>query len=325
MDRDPTLPISIRVFTTRDETEGQGRTQVGDPLKRRVPQEALVWDTETYLGPTQPLMVLPSRLYRDRFDAEPGNTVIEEALVHPDDMREGDPEGFAILTRFVRDNPAEVSPGYPPEIQMRPLSWWLQERLFVYGYKHRDRCDLVAFNALFDLGRVARYWAEARGRYRGGWSLGFWGEFDEEGHWRDLKHHPRLLAKALDPVRSLYSWGTLENPDRASATARIVDLHTASLALSDKNLTLESACTLFGDPFEKAEVEYGRVSLELLSYAMDDVRHTGTLYRNICRELALHEGIRLEPHRLYSPATVGVRYLEAFGLTPTLDKFGGRG
>ena len=47
------------------------------------------------------------------------------------------------------------------------------------------------------------------------------------------------------------------------------------------------------------------------------------LYRNTLAELAHHEGVVLEPHRLYSPATVGARYLEAMGVTRPLEKFTG--
>jgi hypothetical protein len=65
------LPISIRVFTDRVPTEEPNRTRQASNLRRRLPREALVFDTETYLTPTQELMVLPWRLYRDMLDREP--------------------------------------------------------------------------------------------------------------------------------------------------------------------------------------------------------------------------------------------------------------
>jgi hypothetical protein len=40
-------------------------------------------------------------------------------------------------------------------------------------------------------------------------------------------------------------------------------------------------------------------------------------------ELARNEGVSLEPHRLYSLATVGAQYLEAIGLRRALVKFTG--
>jgi hypothetical protein len=321
------LPISIRVFTDRVPTEEPNRTRQASNLRRRLPREALVFDTETYLTPTQELMVLPWRLYRDKWDRKPGITCVEEGFAYPDDLPERDPAAFALLEAFVLDpsRSADVKMGFASRVRLEPVRWWLQDRFFVYGYKLRDRCDVVAFNALFDLGRVARYWAPARGRYRGGWSLGFWGRYDEDGLWHDLKHHPRLLAKSIDPLRTLYSWGTLAagDVDRADATARIVDLHTVAAALADKNLGLEAACALFGDPYEKTEVGYGELAPGLLAYALED--DTGLLYRNVMRELARHEGVELPPHRLYSPATVGARYMDAMGVGHPMETFGGWG
>ncbi|MEX0983925.1 MAG: hypothetical protein WD096_02625 [Actinomycetota bacterium] len=320
------LPISIRVFTDREPDQEPGRTR-RPRLKRSIPREALVFDTETYPGPTQQLMVLAWRLYRDDAGAIPGTTCIEEGFAYPDALAEKDPDGFARLVRFVAEHEerAERLPGFPG-LRLMPVSGWLQERFFIYAYKHRDRCDIVVFNGMFDLGRIAAHWAPARGRYRGGWSLGFWGSKDLEGTWHDARFHPRLLALPIDPLRTLYSWGSLAPKDveRADATARIVDLHTVVSALTDRNLSLESACRLFGEDWTKADVTYGEISPELLSYALEDVRYTAGLYRAVHREVAKHTGILIELHRCYSPATIGARYLRAMGLLPPLVKFGGR-
>jgi hypothetical protein len=76
-------------------------------------------------------------------------------------------------------------------------------------------------------------------------------------------------------------------------------------------------------PYKKVEVDYEKLTPELLDYAREDVRHTALLYRNCLVELRRHEGVRLEPYRLYSPATVGARYLEAMGVRRPLLKFTG--
>src|SRR5262249_49957764 len=105
--------------------------------------------------------------------------------------------------------------------------------------------------------------------------------------------------------------------------ARFVDLHTLVFALTDKNYSLERACKAFGDPFTKAKVNYGTITKRLVTYALKDVLHTGTLYRRCMEELRRHEGIDLEPHRLYSPASLGARYLEAMKVERPLTKFAG--
>jgi hypothetical protein len=289
-------------------------------VRRQYPHEALVFDTETLPGPAQNLRLLVWRLYRDQPGHEPATTCIEEGIAHPDGL---DPASLRILDEFVAENDAEIAPGFPSRLRLTPISWWLEERLFRYGWAHRDRCSIVGFNLLFDLGRLARYWAPAKGRYRGGYSLAFWGHYDEHGRWHDRKYRGRLRLRAIDPRRTLFEWAAREknDPDPQRGPGRFVDLRTLAFALTDRSHTLETACAAFGDPYVKAEVDYGQLTPCLLAYALDDVRHTATLYRNCRAELARHPGVALQPHRLYSPATVGTAYLEAMGLGRPLAKF----
>src|SRR5207244_316821 len=124
------------------------------------------------------------RLYRDRWDNEPGVTCIEEGMFYPDDMPERRPEQFAILDRYCREHESSVAHAYRRldedghQIRLWAVSAWTEKRLYRYAFDHRDRCHVAGFNLPFDLGRLARSWAPARGRYRGGWSLGIWGDHD---------------------------------------------------------------------------------------------------------------------------------------------------
>jgi hypothetical protein len=293
-------------------------------VKRRYPREALVIDTETASGPSQRLNFGFWRFYRDR--GAPGTVCIEEGLLYADDLPQRDPGGFAALSRFAETTAAEVAPGYAKRIALLSATDWLQQRLFRYGYHHRDRCDVVGYHILFDFGRLAAYWSPAGGNYRGGWSLGFWGHFDSAGQWHDRRFHPRLLAKAIDPRRTLFAWGSVKRGDEdgLGTGARVVDLHQVVFALTDRSLALEGAqgaCAAFGDRYLKPPVKYGVIDERMLEYARDDVRHTALLYRNTQQELRRHVGVRLEAHQLFSPATVGVRYLEAMGLRRPLEKF----
>jgi hypothetical protein len=285
-----------------------------------------VIDTETLPGPAQPLRLLFWRFYRDPPGAaQPGATCIEEGVAYPDDLPETDPDGWNLILSWTADRAAEVAVGFPARVRLEPVSWLLQERFFRYGFAHRDRCALVGFNLLFDLGRLALHWPPAKGEYRGGYSLCFWGDFDESGRWHDMKHRGRLRLRALDPRRTLFSWASRghNDPDPPRGPGRFVDLRTLAFALTDRPHTLESACAAFGDHYEKKDVDYDELSGELLDYALADVRHTATLYRNCLVELTRHRGVELEAHRLYSPATVGARYLEALGLRRPLLKFTG--
>jgi hypothetical protein len=328
MDEEPRpseLDIAIRAFGARPRAESERDPEATPPrrqAKRTYPSEALVFDTETTTGPSQRLKIGVWRLYADRPGAEPGITCVEEGLFYADDLPSSDPAGFARLTAYVTSHDdADVAPGFPSRLLLMSASDWLQKRLFRYGYQHRNRCAVVGLNLNFDLGRLASHWAPAGGYYRGGFSLGMWGEHDRAGVWHDRKFHPRLRMKAIDPRRTLYAWGSLKDPDGKGVGARFVDLHTLAFALTDRNHTLETACAAFGDPFEKDAIEYGVIDDRSLTYARDDVLHTARLYRACLAELARHEGVALDPARLYSPATVGVRYLEAFGVDQPLRRF----
>ena len=329
----------MRVWTTRAASstpeddnaahaEEHGTTRPWRRRLRHYPTEALVFDTETEPGPSQRLRFLVWRVYRDRAGAPPGHLCIEEGIAYADDLPDRDPDGFQLLTDHVRDREADIAPGFSRpgtgrRVVCEPVSWWLQERLYLYGYKHRDRCAVVGFNLPFDLGRLASYWTAARGYYRGGWSLGLWGDYDHQDRWHDARYHPRLLMKAIDPRRTLFAWGKLKrgDDDERGTQARFIDLRTLAFALTDRSFTLESACAAFGDRFKKADVSFRSITHELIDYAIEDVAHTSLLYRNTMAELARHEGVDLQPHRLYSPATVGARYLEAMGVRRPLEQF----
>jgi hypothetical protein len=292
-------------------------------VRRRYPSEALVFDTETLSGPAQNLRILVWRLYRDPPDGNPGTTCIEEGIAYPDGLEQLDPSELALLREYVATHEADTAPGFPSQLRLESVSWWLEKRLHGYGYQHRDRCAVVGFNLLFDLGRLARYWRDGARGNRGGFSIGFVGTFNPAGKWKDRRFHARLLLRSIDPRRTLINWSSREklDPDPDRGRGRFVDLRTLAYALTDRSHTLETACAAFGDPYTKIGVDYATLSPELVRYALDDVRHSGLLYRSCLAELARHTGVELEPHRLYSPATVGVRYLEAMGILRPLVKF----
>ncbi|MDQ3435313.1 MAG: hypothetical protein M3481_11645, partial [Actinomycetota bacterium] len=284
----------------------------------------MIFDTETRDETGQRLMVGVWRRFSDDPDTGlSGRTCVEEGFFYPDDLPATDPEGWRTLQDFVATHPSDVAPGFPPSLMCAPVSWWLEERLYRYGSEHRDRCAIVGFNLPFDLGALANHWGPARGAYNGGWSLGFWGH-DGDGEWDDRDtFRPRIRARSIDPRRTLFAWGArkdLDPPWRARER-RFVDLRTLVFALTDRSHSLESACNAFGDPFTKVEVQYGRITEEMLGYARDDVAHTATLYRNCLTELAQHKGVDLQPYALYSPAGVGAQYLRAMGVTPPLEQF----
>jgi hypothetical protein len=332
-DREPDiLRVAQRVFTVRDtstpgDVEEDEAPKAVRQRKRRLPHEALIFDTETRTTNGQPLMFLVSRLYVDPPDGRPGTTLVEECIVHADDLERDDPAGFAVLRDYAAAATPAIHPAYRPigttGVPLKPLSWWLEERLYGYAYRHRDRCDIVGFNLPFDLARIASYWAAAEGEYRGGWTFGIWGQLTPEDEWIPQSFRPRLLIKALDPRRARMGWGSVSSSERSLGYGRFVDLRTLTFALTDKSVGLEGACELFEITYEKKHPVHGVVSDELIAYALEDVAKTAELYAACHAELRQHPGIRLEAHRLYSPATVGAAYLQAIGVAPPFVKHTG--
>ena len=319
------LSLSVRVFTVRSAQPRQESLAIvpAPQPKRHYPREVLITDTETTTDPEQRLDVGRWFFYRDSPGSKPLSSCIEDGMYYADDLPQRNPAGFRDVLAYVDSQVAMTAPGFPKQIVLMPVSRWLQTRLFRYGYQHRGRCHIVGFNLLFDVGRLALHWSAAGGYYRGGWSLGFWGHFGVDGGWHDLRYHPRLLAKAIDPRRTLFAWGSLSRGDADGKRTinNLVDLHTCAFTLTDRNLTLEKACAAFGDPYTKRPVRYGVIDREMLVYLGEDVAHTATLYRNCLLELQRHSGIDLRPERLYSAASVGSAYYEAMGLMRPLQKF----
>lgn len=328
------LLTAVRVWTGRgtDGAASPGRSAGATRRKRpgrRYPSEALVFDTETRDEASQQLLLGVWRLYRDDPDSPAvGRTCVEEGFFYPDDLPDRDPDAWQTLQAYAAGAVGDVAAGHSTRLRLLPLTEWLEDRLYRYGYKHRNRCAIVGFNLPFDFGAIAAHWSPARRRFRGGWSLGLWGELDENGGWHDRRYHPRLLLKAIDPRRTLFGWGSTTDSGGSDAIGpggggqqRFIDLRTLVFALTDRSHTLESACAAFGDEFAKPEVTYGVIDQQMLHYAREDVRHTATLYRNCLAELEQHPGVDLAPQALYSPAGIGAAYLRAMNVHPPLEKF----
>lgn len=103
---------------------------------------------------------------------------------------------------------------------------------------------------------------------------------------------------------------------------RFLDLHTLGHALTDRSLTLRSACTLFGvkPKGEVAEHPGWNFDRRYVEYNVNDVESTTELLNAMLTQYALHP-IALEPDRAFSSATIGKAYLRAMGATPLLERW----
>ncbi len=178
------------------------------PRKAHLPRLLLGLDTETRTDPAQALTFGSARLARLR--ARRVETVAE-VLFHADDLADTDPAGYAALVEYAAAK----------SLQLVSRAAFVAGWLFKYCYREpgtrNDRgyesATLVAFNAPFDLSRLAEDYGGARGDMAGGFSLRMAPLHDG----KENAFRPRLLVKHLDSKKALIKWATTRESGSADA------------------------------------------------------------------------------------------------------------
>jgi hypothetical protein len=282
----------------------------------------LVFDTETRVDATQRLLFGSYQFWLD-------GRCTEENLFYGDDLRA---EERQQLERYAATHYASSGDGTG---KLRCLSRQeFNRRLFLYSYKTRDLT--IGFNLRFDLSRIAHDFANARGRFRGGFSLGLWSYDDGSGQLHRSQFRPRICIKQIDSKRALIGFTARKSPDEedripeGSITGEpeddyifrghFLDLRTLAFALTDKGYTLDGACRAFGVEHGKQPVTtHGVITEEYIDYNRRDVLATAELATKLLQEYDLHP-IALQETKAYSPASIGKAYLRSMGVTPILQR-----
>ena len=316
------LPVAIRVYplTAKDADRKQNRRR----KLWRVPNEIIVFDTETRVDPKQSLTFGGYRciLY---------GRCVEEGLIYGDGLTPGE---LSTLRNYVkRYRPIAVDHN-PTNLQLRTVREFLEEFFFKDFYK--GRALLVAFNHPFDLSRLAHDYTSARRRYAGGFSLGVWTYTDKNGSVRRHPYRPRIAVKHIDSKRALIGLTGRQEADaedlipEGSPTGRpeedyifrghFLDLRTLSFALTDRGHSLESACAAFNveHPKKPASV-HGKVTKEYVDYNRRDVLATAELAFKTLQEYGKHN-ISTQVTKVFSPASIGKGYLREMGIRPILQR-----
>lgn len=277
-------------------------------------QRYLVFDCETTVDPTQRLIFGVARYYVDDLDAVPLSTCVAECIFHNDDLPKTDPAAFTLLQHHVAKSDAATFPGRSNRIELLSRSEFVEQWIFKFGVRHR--ATTTAFNADFDLTRIAVDAGHARRSAYGGFSLRLW---QHEGG--DHQYRPRVTLKSIDSKRSLIRFTSTN--DRASKDyryqGRFLDTRTLAFALSGAPGSLESCCRDFGVAFAKQDVVHGTVTPDYIEYARQDVDATARLAQALLIEFAQHP-IDLAPTKALSPASIGKAYLTALGIKPVLER-----
>ncbi|MCU1358014.1 MAG: hypothetical protein JWM89_3432 [Acidimicrobiales bacterium] len=308
------LSVAVRAWAveaTADPTaEGGIPRWRPDQKHRRTPQRTLVFDCEATTDATQRLLYGAWRLYVDR-RTTPGTVCVEEGIFYADDLPDSDPAGYATIEAYTAKAKADTAPGKPTKLKLLSRAEFVELLLWKWGYKHE--AVIVGYNLPFDLSRIATGAVAAR-KARGGISLRLW---EHDG--AENKYRPRVVLNNIDGHRTLIHF-TQPRDAPQHYRGKFLDLRTLAFAHTDEpGLTLESASTRFGDPYDKRDVEHGTIVADNLTYCREDVAATAALLRSTHVEHHRHP-IDLPPERTFSAATIGKQYWRKMGITPTIER-----
>jgi DNA polymerase III epsilon subunit-like protein len=314
------LPIAVRAYPESQNAKANFAKQ----LKGwRRPDSMFVFDTETRTDATQSLIFGCYRFIQK-------GHCLEEGLFYADNISDDEQ---VQLQNYVSVHNSNGTLGNNTKLLLLTRNEFL-EKIFRAVYK--GRCLLVGFNLPFDLSRVASEATFARGRFKGGFSLGLSSYVDDNGDSRRNQFRPRVGIKHIDSKRALKGFTARNNPDREDLIpdesndeepekertfrGHFLDLRTLAFALTDRGYSLESACEAFGVKNGKQKVTvHGIVTDEYIGYNRQDVAATAELAEKLLEEYDKHP-IKLQETKAYSPASIGKAYLQAMGIEPILQR-----
>jgi hypothetical protein len=321
MSRIISLPISVRVYPELAVPvieNTNSRTQRRKTWRR--PDSMLVFDTETRVDATQ-------RLTFGSYRFITSGECLEEGLFFGSDLPDQD---LKVLKQYVAEHSADAA---NEKLRLLTLQQFLS-KFFQSVYK--GRCLLVGFNLPFDLSRLARGFATARGRFAGGFSLDLWSHIDSFGNELKNQYRPRIGIKHIDGKRALKGFTGRNGCDPEDLIpegsengepeegykfrGHFLDLRTLAFALTDRGYSLASACEAFEVEHGKQLAEHhGAITNEYIDYNRRDALATEELAKKLLAEFDKHP-IDLQPTKAYSPASIGKANLQAMGVMPILDR-----
>lgn len=186
------------------------------------------------------------------------------------------------------------------------------ERVF-FPYAYNARAMIVGFNLPFDLSRPTIHFGKSR-RPENGISLKL-----SAKPW-----YPGIVVKSLDSKRAFISFTTplRKNSEKKEKVYRgcFLDLRTLLFALTNQSYNLKKALQDFQCVRQKIDVEeHGQISKEYVGYNVNDTLATYELYEKAIERYSLF-CLNKDPHRLYSPASIGKAILDKIGVKPFDEK-----
>src|SRR5712692_2130075 len=234
LNRPPTpLPIAVRVYPKPENLKQDKR---GRRLWQ-LPAAMLVFDTESRTDATQRLTFGSYRFIKN-------GECTEEGLFCADDLPV---EEWKALDRYAATHRPDTVGARLARIPLQTLRQFLDQ---LYWAAYKGRCLLVEFNLPFDLSRIARDFAPARGRFAGGFSLELWSYLDRTDREHANPYRPRVGIKQIDSKRALKGFTARNKADRSDLIpegsptgepergyifrGHLLDLRTLAFALTDR-------------------------------------------------------------------------------------------
>ncbi|MFI5801019.1 DNA polymerase [Streptomyces sp. NPDC051677] len=174
------------------------------------------------------------------------------------------------------------------------------------SWKANKPATVVGFNLPFDLSRIATGVTRARGKYSGG--------FTHDMRAGGKSGNIRTAKRGIKGAMFAYTGGK-------EGTDYFCDASTLAFGLTSESYTLAKAGKAFGAESLKDESEqpYGQITAEHIHYCRKDVHATASLYVKLVEELDKHP-IDLTDDKVFSPASIAKKYLDAMGVPKPLEK-----
>ena len=271
----------------------------------------LVFDCETRTDETQALTFGSYRFLV-------AGRCLEEGLFYADDLTRGRARACWNATR-ASIRPTPIRAAFPSAASRAILnSGCCRSRTSARcstAWPTRGAACLCAFNFPFDASRCALGYVASRDRFLGGFTFQFFQYRDRDGQLRAHPYRPGIAVKHMDSKRALKGFTGAIDPDKVDQIpegdikpkkgyvfrGHMLDLRTLAFALTDRSLSLEGACELFGVEHGKQKVEkHGIITPEYIDYNRRDVLASTELAAKLLAEYALHP-IELQVTKAYSP------------------------
>jgi hypothetical protein len=230
--------------------------------------------------------------------------------------REGHPEEFRALTRFVKDSAYEL--GSVEDFRRNVFLKYLKARALI-----------VAHDAPREISRIAIKWNKSA-KTRRGFSFYFRMFRDKKTcKMRPSGYEPGISVESLDAAKAIYRPikykfydrdAEREEEDKKFSNVHILDLKTLTSVLTGEVYSFPTVCDIFGAPASRQRKSESRVTKPAIVRLLRDVTAELELLNRLNREFAQHP-VDLPPDRCYSPATLAKSYLFAMGIKPPQGKF----